>query len=288
MKKIFNIKYTNKITAPAGSGLNYRKEPNTSSKIYATAKKGKSKGRTTGTYIEMSDGPWWEVLLNKINVAAWARQDVTKLYEPKKTGITEKQAKKLIDGLIESDDNIYHSLLKLNALIDNLRFKGYDVSKYEKVLLKLANRLKGRQELIKNSKILKYKTGLKKGYEKLRDKFIRKISGIGAIGTLAAIIIGGVAGGGLAIAAYFAFRPSYNESKDDLVLTKELEAALNNLDPIESQKIKADLEKQVDKAYKAGLTSGTFSGMGKFAKPLILMGLGFFVVSKIISKSGTN
>ena len=111
------------------------------------------------------------------------------------------------------------------------------------------------------------------------------IQGIGAI-PLVAIVVGAVAGAGLSVAAYFAFRPEYDESKTDLKLSKELEDVLKNVDPITAENIKADLEKQVDTAYYKGKTAGTFSGMFNILKPIAFAALGFWGITKLIDSQG--
>ena len=99
---------------------------------------------------------------------------------------------------------------------------------------------------------------------------------------VAAVVVGAIIGGGLATAAYFAFRPDYDESKTDLIISTELEEALSKVTPETATKIKAGLEKQVDDAYNSGKTAGSFSGMFSILKPVAIGLLGFFAIQKFL------
>lgn len=287
---LFNRDYVNLITtAKSQSGLNYRSGPGTSYKTIGTGAYGKSFGRTSGNYYKMSDGIWYQVILNGIKGYAYVREDVTKLVVPKDTPVSDAESKKLIDALVNNDIQIHESLIRTANLLSTAKAKGAVVSAYEEKYKGLLTRLIRRQDKIKNSKILSWKTGLKKGMDKLVEGFKTYvlvnwgiyIKGIGAI-PIVAIVVGAVAGAGLSVAAYFAFRPEYDESKTDLKLSKELEDILKKVDPVTAEKIKTDLEKQVDTAYNKGKTAGTFSGMFNVIKPIAFAALGFWGVTKLI------
>lgn len=287
---LFNRDYVNLITtAKNQAGLNYRTGPGTSYKTVGTGSYGKSFGRTSGNYYKMSDGIWYQVILNGGKGYAYVREDVTKLVVPKDTPVSEAESKKIIDALVNNDIQIHESLIRTANLLSSAKEKGVSISSQEEKYKGLLTRLIRRQEKIKNSKILSWKTGLKKGMDKLVEGFKTYvlvnwgiyIKGIGAV-PIVAVVVGAVAGAGLSVAAYFAFRPEYDESKTDLKLSKELEDILKKVDPVTAEKIKTDLEKQVDTAYNKGKTAGTFSGMFNVIKPFAFAALGFWGVTKLI------
>jgi hypothetical protein len=291
---LFNKDYVNLITtAKNQAGLNYRSGPGTSYKNIGTAAYEKSFGRTSGNYYKMTDGIWYQVVLNDNKGYAYVRGDVTRLVVPKDTPVTEAEGKKLVDQLVSNDIQVHESLIRSANLLNSVKAKGTNISSYQDKYKGLLTRLIRRQDKIKNSKILSWKTGFKKGMDNLVEGFKSYvlthyglyIQGIGAI-TLVAIVIGAVAGAGLSVAAYFAFRPEYDESKTDLKISKELEEVLSKVDPVTAEKIKTDLEKQVDTAYNKGKTAGTFSGMFNIIKPIAFAALGFWGITKLIDSQG--
>jgi hypothetical protein len=234
----------------------------------------------------MTDGNWFQVILNSSQNIAYVREDVTKFLQPKETDISAAESKKIIDGLVNNDIQVHDHLVKSANILTGLKTKGVPVSVYEKNFKSLFDRFARRQEKIKNSKILKWQSGFKKGTQNLIDGFKAYVllnTGI-YISALpvAAVVISAVAGAGLSVLAYFAFRPEYDESKTDLVLSKELEETLSKLEPETARKIKDNLEQQIDKAYNTGKTHGTFSGAFKIIKPLAIAAAGFFLVTKFI------
>jgi hypothetical protein len=291
---LFNRDYVNLITtAKNQAGLNYRTGPGTRYKSIGIAAYGKSWGRTSGNYYKMSDGIWYQVILNDNKGYAWVREDVIKLVLPKDTPVSDSSAKKLIEDLVSNDIQVHESLIRSANVLNAAKAKGINIAAYKEKYKGLLSRLIRRQDKIKNSKILSWKTGLKKGMDKLVEGFKSYvlinfglyIQGIGAV-TLIAIVVSAVAGAGLAVAAYFAFKPEYDESKTDLKLSKELEAVLKTVEPETAAKIKADLEKQIDTAYSRGKTQGTFAGMFNIIKPLAFAALGFWGITKLIDSQG--
>jgi hypothetical protein len=287
---LFNKDYVNLLTTAKNQvGLNYRTGPGTSYKTIGTAPYGKSWGRTTGNYYKMSDGIWYQVILNDNKGYAWVREDVNRLIIPKDSPVGESEGKKLVDQLVSNDMKIHESLIRSANILSSAKAKGIDISSYQDKYKGLLARLIRRQDKIKNSRILSWKTGLKKGMDKLVEGFKSYvltnfgiyIQGIGAI-PIIAVVISAAAGAGLSIAAYFAFRPEYDESTTDLKISKELEDVLKNVDPETAGKIKADLEKQVDTAYSRGKTQGTFSGMFNIIKPIAFALVGFWGITKVL------
>lgn len=273
----------NLVTGPKGDSLNYRSEPTTSAKILVTKQKGTSAGRTTGNYTNMPDGKWYQVVLNPpSNAIAWVRSDVTGLWTPTSNSlVSDADATSLVDKLVKADDEIFHSLIRSGVIVATNKQKGKNVSSVEKQIADLTARLNRRQDKIKTSKILKWKTGIKAGYDKAWawTKKILGISGIGAV-PVVVVVVAALAGAGLATAAYFAFKPDYDESTVDLKVSKDLEELLNKADPQTAQEIKANLEKQVDDAYNRGKTDGSFGGIFKTVKYLAFFFLGYIVIDK--------
>ena len=288
----FSQKHINLVASPSGSNVNVRKEPTTNSTVLynrsntATPGTVASAGRTTGDFVKEGSYTWFKIILTKSYGGqswGWVRNDVVKLYKPKTEQISEAKAKSLIDNLVQTDIQVYEQALKIAPLLDSAEKKGANVSKQKNLYKEIVQRLEARQEKMKNSKLLKWQTGIKKGTEKLKDFFksflatqyhIYGTESIGAIGT---IIISAVIGGGLVVAAYFAFRPDYDESKTDLKMSTELEKALSLLTPIEAAKLQKDLEKQVDTAYNTGKSNERFNVLGgglKWALIALVVGWG--------------
>jgi hypothetical protein len=286
----FNKNSINLIAAPKGDSLNYRSAPNTTASVLHNSKKGFSAGRTSGDFYGMPDGIWWAVVLNSNGQTAYVREDVTTFIKPSSNPtITDTQAQGIVNDLVKSDVEIFHALLRCNALITAAKNKNLNVTALQTQYTTLLTRLNARQSKIKTSKLLSYKTGLKKGYESLSEGFVKGMTTpayyggiIYGIGSVAAVVIGAIIGAGLAVGIYYAFKPSYSESQADLKVSSDLEKALSTLTPDEANKVKADLEKQIDDAYNAGSTDGTFGGIMKIAKPVLIGVGGFLLVSYLI------
>lgn len=274
------------VTSKGGSA-NIRQGVGTYSKAIINIKKGELAGRLTGQYNSMSDGDWYHVELEGRpggHHYGYIREDVAEFLTKKQWKELEGKGKKLIDKLVENDIEIFHTLIISANLIQGLKNRGANTLSYEKEHDKLVKRHAERQDKIKTSKALKWKTGLKKGYQKLRDKYIeylKKTYGLGAVPVIA-VIVGVAIGAGLSAAAYFAFRPAYDESKQDLVISKDLEKALENIDPETKQKVLSDLEGQVDVAYRRGEERGKFSGVFGTIKILAFAVLGYLAVTKVM------
>lgn len=289
----FSEKMVNLVASPKGDSLNYRAQPNTSSAVKHTSQKGLSAGRTTGDFFDMPDGRWLAVLLNKDKTIAFVRTDVTTFTLPKTNpDIKKEEIQPIIDKLVASDNIIYHTLLRSAALIQTAESKKIDTKKHRETFSALNARLLARQDALKNSKIVSWKTGIKNGYTKLRDSFLNFVSkfpaktsvynmyGVGAVGATS-VVLSAVVGAGLTVAAYYAFKPKYDESTTDLKISSDLEKALASLEPAKAAAVKKDLETQVDDAYNQGKTDGNFSGMFKTILPIGLGILAFLGIQKL-------
>lgn len=285
----WDSKLVNLNVLPKGSTLNVRKLPDTAQAILKTVKSGESAGRTTGSLIKFSpENTWYQIIFPDKKTLGYVRQDVIKL-EAAQKDITDKEATDLINNLVKIDANIYETLMRASVIIQNLKNKGIDTSKYDATFKTIIDNIHNRQAKIKGSKLLKFQTGLKKTYQSIANTFknyIQKtfgiaINGIGAVPIIGYVIAVGV-GAGLAALVYYAFKPDYDQSTKDLKMTAELEKALKAVDPATAEKIKSQLEQQVDTAYNQGKTTGTFSGLFSFGKYIIIGVVGFFALNKLI------
>jgi len=271
--------------------MNIREGPSTDSTVLATIKKGSVAGVLTGRYVNQSDGYWFEFINSKPwkgKKRGFARYDVILKWSREKSNQLVNKGVNLVKNLVNSDIEIFHSLARSGAILNDLTGKGIQVSKKQKVYQDLLNRLSGRQEKIKQSKLVKWQTGLRKGYQKILEgfkKYIYATTGVkvGAV-PVVAVIVGVVIGAGLAITAYFVFKSDYTESTEDLKVSADLEKALASVDPETAAKIKQDLEGQVDTAYAKGKTTGKFTGILGTVKYLVLAAAGFFIVNWFIDK----
>lgn len=276
---------------PTGANVNVRAIPTTSGKIILVVQKGQRAGTTTGNVNKMIDGDWWQIKTDS-GVFGYVRSDVAKAIKPKPATVTD--AKDIIESLVESDKKVFDVLNKVQLFLLALKSKGNDTSKYDNSFVSLSKRLTTRQDAIKSSTVIKWQAGIKEAFAKSQQSYINLLqqtngdagmfmAGIGALPV--AIIVAVTFGAGLAATAYFIFKPKYDESKTDLKISSELENLLSKTDPATSTKIKNDLEKQIDTAYNQGNTDGTFGGMLSLIKPLAIGLLGFWLVTKFISKN---
>lgn len=299
----FDIKYSNKIVSPKGSGLNVRSGPGTNYRVILYVKNKEvtkgvpSAGRTTGDYEKKSDGIWYK-MLTTTNKVGWVRGDVIKFYTPKTTSKTyENSAQNVVDKLIESDLRVYSNLENAAVLIDQAKKKGKNVSKIEQTYSRLLNRLDKRQKKLKDSKLLKIKEKVLKGLDWVKNIFKHYVfqrHGVyianiqedndNFIGALGSMIVGGVIVGGLLATAYFVFRADYDESSEDLKISRELASLLESAEPEVAQKIREDLEKQIDKAGRSQYTRGRFKGGFNIIKTLGLAAVGLWLGQKLLVK----
>ncbi|MCX6257975.1 MAG: hypothetical protein NTW49_08800 [Bacteroidia bacterium] len=285
----FDKKYTNKLAYAKSGTSNVRSLPSQSSELVTAVSGNQAAGRTSGAYLAMDDGNWLQVnLYQTINGKSYGymREDVVRLTDPPPDSpndkVDDKEAGSLLENLVKNDNQTYHSMLKSAEMIDRLKKQGKDMSSHETKLNDLTARYSKRQQKLKDSTLIKWQDGLKKGYEWLADKWSRMVDSIGTP-ILIPIAIGAVVALGLAVTIYYAFKPDYEDSVVDLKVSADLEQALSKVSPEQAQKIKDDLNKQVDDAYNQGKVDQEFSFFGLPMKTLILGGLGIFAAGKILS-----
>jgi hypothetical protein len=279
---------------PKGTTLNVRSLPSTAGKILATVKSGVKAGITTGNVNKMSDGEWWQIDIGS-KVYGYVRNDVATTTTPVKStsNPTTTDAANVIANLVESDKSVWDTLARIKALITVINAKGGNTSAYDSQLSTLTNRLVARQNAIKNSNVVKWSEGIKSSYKTLLESLPNSASpyadsgmwlaGIGALPMV--VIVSIVAGAGLTAAAYYIFKPKYDESKADLKISTELETALSKVDPATASKIKTQLEKQIDNAYNQGATDQKFSGAWSIIKPVGFALVGYFLLTSFVNSN---
>ena len=296
----FSHNHISLIVSPLGGSLNIRQSPTTLSAVLfkrlnnpSSPGKIASAGRSTGdTFKDKSGFIWYKIsLVNKYKGQrwGWVRNDVIKFYKSKGDKVSQEKAQSLVNNLIATDQKVYTKALLLAPLLDIAEKKGNNIESLKIKYLGIIKRLERRQNKIKTSKLLKWRTGIEKGLTWFKNAFKSYLSspttykyGINGIGSITAIVVSGVIGGGLVVAAYFAFRPDYDESTIDLEMSKELEKALSLLTPEEAQKLQANLEKQVDNAYNTGKSNERFNIIAKYGLYALLVAGSFWGGSKLL------
>lgn len=244
----------------SGSGVNVRSGSSLSSSVLKVASKGELVGylkfvRNDGSYkwFGMSTDPNTPADLKNVN--RWVRNDVALVYPPDyvpSSQMTEQDAEKIVNEIVKTDQNIFHSLLRSAESINRISAKGKDTAAYQAKFIELARRFSGRQRRLKEN--FQVKTGYIKEYETLKSKYAggSGVNGIGALPLIPVAIIAIVAISAISAAVYYALRKDYDDGKQDLVISSELEGLLMKADPETRQEIVNDLEGQIDTAYKRG------------------------------------
>jgi len=276
-------KIKNRVITASASASRIRQDPNTDSRVLQTVKNGVVMGTLNGLYANQPDGRWYELYLAKpggSDIKGYAREDVIKILSERESANKAKKGQDLIDKLVKTDIEVFHSLARSAALLTGYIDQGVDVSRYQSRHGNLVTRYSERQNKLRTSKILKTQTGFKSGLKKTVDAFKFYIKNFGIFGApiLAVAVIGVTIGVALSITAYFIFRSDYTESTEDLKITRDLEAALMNLDPDAATRLIIDLEGQVDRAFAKGKTAGKFTGAFGFVKMAAVFVLGFLVI----------
>jgi len=285
----FDKKYTGKLVLAKSGSAKVRSLPTQNSDLLVMVTGNQSAGRTSGAFLKMGDGNWLQLNLYrpvKGKTYGYMREDVIRLSEPPPDSpndkVDDQEAGSLLENLIKNDNGTYHSMLKSAEMIDRLKKQGKDMSEHETKLNSITTRYAKRQQKLKDSTLIKWQDGLRKGYEWLADKWSHMFDGMGTP-ILIPIAIGAVAALGLAVTIYYAFKPDYEDSVADLKVSSDLELALSKVSPEQAKAIKIDLEKQVDDAYNQGKTDQQFSFFGLPLKVLLIGGLGLFAANKFLN-----
>lgn len=286
METIGTVTYKGLLVVPADKAANVRAKASVKAPLLLHVLKGDNVGISTGQIIETpGEGNWFEVKTEK--GTGFVQQKIVKLYKP-----SEKEANDLVSKLVVSDQKVFETLLRISPIISNLKAKGKNTATYDKQFKALSDRLTKRQQAIKESKVVSWKAGLKKGYDKMISWFkslYSSISGIGEpVSLTVTITISAVVGAGLAVTAYFLFKPKYSESQTDLKISSELESLLSKTDPETAAQIKTDLETQIDTAYNQGKTDQSFKSAWNIGKYVLIFGAGYFLITKFVTSQNRN
>lgn len=271
------------LVATALKNVNVRSNPGVlATNLIATIKQGTLVGRTSGEYFKMADGDWYVInFYRPINgkTYGYLRSDLfsTTTPAPDQNKNAEAQGASLLNSLVDSDQQLFHGLLRNNERISILKASNVNVSSYESQLNLLTQAYNERQDFIKNSSLVKCSTGFKGSYNWLVNKFTGKnnVNGIGLVGITIAIL--SVALIGTSVALFYALKPKYDTSKANLVQSAELEKALSTLTPAEKESVLADLEKQIDDTYNKGKSDGSSGTLMGTVKILGMVAIGVFV-----------
>lgn len=248
---------------PRNGAVNVRRDSSTTAPVLNQYPREIKIGTYTGTSEKKVDGTWLK--LSILGGYGWVRSDVVIVVNPTAKTPTKQEIDGVVQQLQKSDEEIFHTLLRALPLMQAAKAKGVNVAAHETKYKDLYNRFSVRQTAMKESTALKCQTGVRKTYEAMRDKMASwlGIHGIGEPFTLATCVILVAVGVGASVAVYYVFKPKYDESSKDLVISSDLEKALSTLSPEVRETVVKDLEKQVDDAYNQGKTDGTFGGLGK-------------------------
>lgn len=290
-EKGVNPDLINQVVQAKNADVNVRAFPDTAAKTsnglsntLFTAKKGEPVGRTSGDYYKINGYYWLVVnLYNHVKFGTgtrsygYVRSDVVDLFTPKVNTNGEQNAQAMMNDLVLNDKKLYYSLLKIGYLVDKAKKQKKNTSKIEAEITKLKKAYEARQAKIKANKSLTVKAWADDTLKKIKSFF-----GIGELATLTVVAIGAVIVG-VAVAAtiYYTFKPDYETGKENLTTSKELEKALASLTPEEAQKVKNDLENQIDTAYNQGKTDQSFASLGGGLKTILLIGAGAFAVMQL-------
>lgn len=237
-------------------------------------------GRATGKTVTANNGSKWiQLTLYKsvmgVTTAYVAFEDVL-LFKPTSDEVpTPLNGEKVLKTLIETDQEVSKNLILATAQVAQMK-PGTKRTNAERTIQALSTKLKTRQEHIKQSGLVRFQEAASSAFDSIKEFF-----GIGFVVTVPTAIAAGsliAVGVGAAIALYFVFKPSYDESKADLKISNDLAKLLEKEDPIVAQKIKDNIEKQIDDAYNQGKTDGTFGGMFSVVKPLLWGGAGIWLL----------
>ncbi len=201
---------------------------------------------------------YYQVIINNsVKKLAWINVKDFTIKKATTAATEDSAAQQLINDLIKNDAQISKTLIRCFPIVknQNKQLKNYN---------DLQQRVVKRINEVKNSKLIKAQLGIEKKYKDLLQSF-----GIGAVPVIG-YIIGAIvlAGTGAAVSLYFA--GYYDQSKRDLVRSKELEAVLKTVDPETAKKILDDLQNQLDQAYQDGKNEKGFLSDTK--NILLLMG----------------
>ena len=274
--------YKNHLAAPKNASLNIRTGPGTNHSVLANVPKGKGAGVTTGNIKAQRDGQWFEIRtltrLGLKNVTGWVRQDVIQLIDlPVKKNDGELLINQILKNDIQSIDLAHEIALK----IQSLKNRGFNTAKAEKMTNTILKGIKQRQDSIKNSPLIRVRSGAKKAWQWIQKK--TGINGIGepvtlGISAVSIVVISAVllVGGAAIYAAYIRQKKPAADAVNKLTA---LNNALDRVDPKTAKEVKKEVQGALEDAYQAG----TGFGFLKNIKEVTLLGVFGFLGYKLLN-----
>lgn len=283
----FSISYVNKVVYPKIDKINVYRLPSTDSEILLTVKKNNPAGRSSGTFLKMTDANYHLINLYKMYAGrnyGYIKEVECYFWTPTNNETGNQYGNQLINDLVNNDVKVYQNIAFCASLIDNYKAKEINVSDYEKKLNSIIKTYTNRQNKIKNStsiKIVKWFTNLFSSGKSLTLKEQLPGAFYGISGWAVPVAAGVVVGIAASVIIYYSFKPDYEDSVKDLKTSDELKKALASLSPQESQKLTSNLEKQIDDAYNQGKTDQSFSGFFGNLKTIAIILVGGFIGYKL-------
>lgn len=192
----------------------------------------------------------------------------------KAAGNKSSEAQDLMNELLKSDQLLFHRILLIYSRKEKLNQQGVKTPALDLQLEVISEQYNARQEFIR-----KNATGVKSGYREKFKTLVQRfasmfgVSGeaqtIGAPPLLIICAVVALVSAASAVALIAALRPKYDESKKNLKVSDDLEAALNDYEaknPGTKEKIKEGLEEQIDDAYNSGKKDQWWETNGKYVK----------------------
>lgn len=280
--KIDNSNINKVVFSRTGGVLNVRETPGTSKPPLLVLQPGQPAGRTTGNYITMQDGNWYQVSLpNPVNnfKYGYVRQDVIRFVTPESSPVAESNAQKLLNDLVNIDKENFARFYVIAAQLSAAQKRGVNITTLKSQLTKLVGRFMQRQRKLQTSNLVRASVATTDVINKLKG-FV----GIGevVIGTGVIIGLSIAAGAALAAAAYYAFKPDYDQAYADKRSAIALEDVAAKLSPQDYAALKTKITKEISDAYNQGKTDGSMGGGFTVVKYLAVAFLGFMAVDKFL------
>jgi hypothetical protein len=196
-------------------------------------------------------------------------------------GGSARDAQRFVDGVIKNNARILENNLLCARFADQL-------TEDEKAEVReLQNRMALRnQQLLTDGMVSEQALGSPPGYSDLvmyLEKLMNNVSGVGVvISATGVVVISAVVVAAVSLAAYFAYKAMYNESKEDVKFSDELTKKLTSvLTEEEYQQLLDETQGMVTKAKISGRFSNT-AGIVKWG----LIGFGVFALYKAFTQKG--
>ncbi len=261
-------------------------------------------GTSTGKAYKNDAGTSFVEIRLSNNKLGWALYNNLKV-KTVPTVLNDKQkAQKELAEWIGNDIVIYKRLLFLSDVYQKAVKKyGFtsEIKKYGTMLMYFINRYKNRQSELKRYAYSQEIEAKKKGmnyvmktlypgmeymsdaYYDLYYKFTKNnINGLGAvqIGIGGALVIIALIVGTIATGTYLLITRNAGDSRYDYNVTGEMEKWLSMLPPEGRDSIIQGYDKIIQDAYKSGKNTQWWKDIMSFAKPVLWIGLGAFIILK--------